>query len=60
MFCIFFRDPTNSKKWILAGVVSFGVGCARPGQVGAYTRVTYHLDWINQTMSKLIFDILSL
>ena len=46
------RDPTNSKQWILAGVVSFGVGCARPGQVGAYTRVTYHLEWIYQTMSK--------
>jgi len=43
-----------SGNWIFAGIVSFGDGCARPGEPGAYTRLTHHLDWISQIMGKLI------
>lgn len=38
---------TSSKQWILAGLTSFGFGCAQPGYSGVYTRIIFYLDWIN-------------
>lgn len=48
------RDPDNeqSSHWILVGIVSFGFGCARPGELGGYTRITYFLDWVNGVIGK--------
>jgi len=37
-------------EW-LVGVVSFGVGCARPGLGGAYSSIDYYSQWIADTVN---------
>ena len=42
----------NDDKWLLKGIVSWGVGCARPGAYGVYSNVKEFLPWIGNIVNK--------
>jgi secreted trypsin-like serine protease len=47
----FLGAPLGNGEYVQLGVVSFGVGCARPKLFGVYTRVAKYTDWIKEQMA---------
>lgn len=43
----------NRGRWMLAGITSWGIGCARPGQPGVYTRVSQFSKWIKDRINQV-------
>lgn len=47
---LMWQDPV-SERWMVLGIVSFGVKCAEPGYYGTYTKVASYIDWICEITS---------
>lgn len=45
---LFVRYLNSAFNYVLAGIPSYGIGCARPNKPGIFTRVSYYIPWIEQ------------
>ncbi len=46
----------DGGAWKLAGVTTWGEGCAQPGFYGVYARISSLYDWISRTMNPMDGD----
>lgn len=46
----------GSENWLLAGIVSWGLGCGIAGVPGVYTSVAHYSDWIQLHLPHIKFS----
>ncbi|XP_072352611.1 serine protease 27-like [Scyliorhinus torazame] len=42
----------NSRAWVVAAIVSFGIGCGRPNRPGVYARTAAFQEWIGRIINR--------
>ncbi|XP_076362557.1 phenoloxidase-activating factor 2-like isoform X2 [Tachypleus tridentatus] len=42
--------PRSNNTYVLAGIVSWGIGCKESGNPGVYVRVQNYIDWIHKNL----------
>lgn len=45
----------SGDKYEIVGIVSWGVGCGRPGYPGVYTRVSKYVKWLRNNLEESCF-----
>ena len=52
-FVVPLNDDSSNQRYQLAGIVSWGIGCAKTGLPGVYAKVSNYIDWIEENMQSV-------
>lgn len=49
-------DPVNPTRYLLTGMVAWGIGCGSQNVPGVYADVAKFRSWVDQQMQRLNLD----